>query len=185
LVSSAPSTEARVAAWVYGIANVLLYSTSGTYHVFAKTLRSRRIMQSLDHAMIYVLIAGSATPVCLLLVDGGLRWATLALMWGGALTGMLLALTALDRFRKVTFGMYLGLGWTGLLMVPALWPHPGWLAMVGVAGVLYTVGAILFGLQRPRLNPAWFGYHEVWHVLGVAAGALLFVVNLGVISGAG
>lgn len=181
LVSSAATTVALFAAWVYGIANVLLYTTSSTYHVFAKAPRTRRIMQSLDHAMIYVLIAGTFTPICLLALKGQLRWVLLAAMWTGTAVGVALALVALERFHKVTFAMYLVLGWGGLVALPGLLDRPGHLLLVATGGLLYTVGAILFALQRPRLHPQWFGYHEVWHLLGVAAGVLLFLVNLDLI----
>jgi hemolysin III len=182
LVRAAASTEATVAAWVYGLSSLLLYATSGTYHVFARSIRARRIMQRADHSMIYLLIAGSATPAGLLLMDGWARAALLGLMWAGAATGVVLKLVAFERLRKLGGALYIVLGWAGLLALPAFLAHPGALALMVAAGVLYTVGAILFAAGRPRLSPTWFGYHEVWHVLGVTAGALLFVMNLGLIS---
>lgn len=181
LVRSAQSTEAIVAAWVYGTTSVLLYATSGAYHVFARSPRARRIMQRADHSMIYVLIAGSATPAGLLLMDGWARAALLGLMWAGAATGVVLKLVAFERFAKLGAALYIVLGWVGLLALPALLARPGALALMVVGGVLYTGGAALFAAQRPRLSPRWFGYHEVWHTLGVTAGALVFVMNLGLI----
>ncbi len=184
LVRSAHSTETAVAAWVYGISALALYTTSGTYHVFARSPRARKIMQRADHSMIYLLIAGSATPALLLLMDGWARAALLALMWAGAATGIVLKLVAFERLNKLGAALYIVLGWAGLLALPALLRHPGALALIVVAGVLYTVGAALFAAGRPRLSPRWFGYHEVWHVLGTTAGVLLFVMNLGLIRGA-
>lgn len=181
LVRVAPTTRATVAAWVYGLASVLLYLTSSTYHVFARSPRARRVLQRADHSMIYVLIAGSFTPVALLLVDDPWRWVALALMWGGATTGVVLKLVAMERFERLGATLYIALGWAGLMALPALWQRPGTLALVVTGGALYTGGAILFFMQRPRLAPGWFGYHELWHAFGVAAGVVFFVVNLGLI----
>jgi hemolysin III len=185
LVSEASGAVAAVAAWIYGLAGVGLYLTSGTYHVFTRTERARRIMQRADHSMIYLLIAGSATPATLLLLDGWARTGVFALLWAGAATGVTLKLVAFDRFRRFGAALYIVLGWAGLLLLPAFIHRPRDLALMIAAGVLYTLGAVLFAAQRPRLSPRWFGYHEVWHTLGVAAGALLFALNLGLVRTAG
>lgn len=181
LVRSAESTEAAVAAWIYGVSSVLLYLTSGTYHVFARSARARRIMQRADHSMIYVLIAGSATPPILLLLDGWWRATVLGIMWTGAIAGIVLKLVAFERFAKIGAALYIVLGWAGILAFPALRERPLNLALFAAGGIIYTIGAALFAAGKPRLSPRWFGYHEVWHTFGVAAGALLFVSNLGVI----
>jgi len=182
LVRAAESTEATVAAWVYGVSALLLYTTSGTYHCFARSTRARRIMQRADHSMIYLLIAGSATPALILLMDGWPQAVLLGLMWAGAATGVVIKLVAFDRLKKLGGALYIILGWAGMLALPAFLAHPGALALMVAAGVLYTVGAALFAAGKPRLSPTWFGYHEMWHVMGVTAGILLFVMNLGLIS---
>lgn len=181
LVRSAASTEALVAAWIYGVSSCLLYLTSSTYHVFSRTPRARRIMQRADHSMIYVLIAGTFTPIAMLAVNGAYRWAVLGLVWAGAIGGVVLKLVAFDRSDKLGGVLYMGLGWAGLALLPTLVHRPELLLLIVAGGVLYTVGAILFSLGKPVLAPRWFGYHEVWHVFGVAAGAFLFVANLGLI----
>jgi hemolysin III len=89
---------------------------------------------------------------------------------------------ALDRYPKLVSGLYLTLGWAGLVAVPALVQRPALLALAVVGGVLYTVGAVLFALRWPRPIAVWFGYHEVWHVFGLAAGAAFFAMNLGLIA---
>lgn len=183
LVKEASSDQARVAAWVYGVASVLLYLTSSSYHVLARSPRARRIMQRADHSMIYVLIAGSFTPIAVLAVPSPWRWIVLAIMWAGAVGGVALKVFAMDRYPKTGAGLYIVLGWTGAVIFPALWHRPGTLALIAAGGVLYTVGAILFALRRPRLFPRWFGYHEMWHSLGIVAGVLLFVANLGLVRG--
>ena len=84
--------------------------------------------------------------------------------------------------RRLSVTLYLILGWAGVAVLPALSGHRLQMALVVVAGLLYTVGAILFLRQRPVLRPDWYGYHEFWHTIGVVAGALLFVVNLSLIA---
>lgn len=182
LVRNANTTEARIGAWIYGLTSLGLYATSSSYHVFARSPRARRIMQRADHTMIYFLIAGSFTPIALLALDGPIRVIALGTMWLGAIIGMLVKMVWFNRFRRFGFALYLILGWAGLLAFPALRSHPKTLLFIAAGGILYTVGAVLFALQRPRWNSSWFGYHELWHTFGIAAGALLFAANLGLVS---
>jgi hemolysin III len=132
--------------------------------------------------MIYVLIAGTYTPVCLLALEGSLRWVLLAIVWTGAIVGMALTLFALDRFAKLSWALYLVLGWAALLAIPQLLDRPGLLGLAIAGGVLYTVGAVLFALHRPGPAATWFGYHEYWHAFGIAAGVMFFAMNLGLIA---
>ena len=94
---------------------------------------------------------------------------------------MIFKLLAIERFPRFGNALYIVLGWAAVAALPALIHRPGMLALVAIGGVLYTGGAILFFLNRPKLSPTWFGYHEVWHAFGVIAGVLLFVVNLGLV----
>jgi hemolysin III len=181
IVSSAPTARAAAAAWVYAVAAVLLYLASSTYHVFARSPGARKIMQRIDHSMIYVLIAGSFTPAAVLAIHDPWRWPSLAVMWVGALTGVGLKVFGFDRFRKFGSALYILLGWAGLMAFPELVHRPAVLALIAGGGVLYTVGAVLFSMQRPRLSPRWFGYHEVWHTFVVTAGACMFAANLGLV----
>ena len=181
LVRSAATPRAVAAAWIYGGASVLLYLTSASYHVLATSLRARRVMQRADHSMIFVLIAATFTPTALLVLDGPWRWWSLAGMWLGAGTGIVIKVVALERSSKIGAVFYVGLGWAGLMAFPDLARRPATLVLFAAGGILYTVGAILFALNRPRLSPRWFGYHEVWHTFGVAAGALLYAGNLSLV----
>ncbi len=182
LVRVADSTEATVAAWIYGISAVLCYLASSSYHIAARTERARAFMQRLDHSMIYVLIAGTFTPVAILAMSGWWRWLLLAAMWAGAAVGIGLWVPRRPRLPRFGVALYLILGWGALAALPALIHRPAQLALIIAAGVLYTVGAILFLRRRPKLHAVWFGYHEFWHVMGVTAGALLFIVNLSLIA---
>lgn len=183
LVRSAGSVEATVAAWIYGLSSVLCYLTSSLYHMVARTERARALLRRADHSMIYVLIAGSFTPVCLLAMSGRWRWPLIGLVWLGALVGIGLSVPTQPRLPHFGIALYQILGWTGVAALPALARQgPGPVVLVATAGLLYTGGAILFGLKRPVLNPGWFGYHEFWHGIGIVAGALVFVVNLSLIA---
>jgi hemolysin III len=177
LVHVADSTLALVAAWTYGCATAALYFVSFSYHVLARSPRARRIMQRADHSMIFVLIAGSFTPAALLALHGPWRWWLLGGVWAIAFGGVALKCLALERFPRLGGGLYIALGWAGVVAAPALVRRPlvGSLFLLG--GILYTVGAALFASGRPRLNPRWFGYHEAWHTFVIAAGALMFVGN--------
>jgi len=184
LLADAHTSTGVIAAWVYGAAMIALYVTSSTYHVYARSPRARRIMKRLDHAMIYVLIAGTYTPVCLLALHGSARWALLGVAWAGALIGIAVTTLAHDRFPHAISALYIVLGWAALAVVPTLARRPDLLAVAVLGGVVYTVGAVLFALHWPRPEARWFGYHEFWHVCSLAAGLAFFVVNLRLIAGA-
>jgi hemolysin III len=182
LVRSAASLEATVAAWIYGVSSVLCYLTSSLYHMVARTERARALLRRADHSMIYVFIAGSFTPSCLLTMSGWWRWPLIGGVWAGALVGVGLSVPAQPRLHKFRVALYQILGWAGVATLPALAHNPVRVALVATAGLLYTGGAILFGLQRPVLHPGWFGYHEFWHSMVIVASALVFAVNLSLIS---
>jgi hemolysin III len=177
LVHVAHSALALVAAGTYGCATAALYFVSFSYHVLARGPRARRIMQRADHSMIFVLIAGSFTPAVLLALHGPARWGLLGAVWTIALGGVALKCFALERFPRLGGGLYIALGWAGVFAAPAFLRRPLIGALFLLGGILYTVGAALFASHRPRLNPAWFGYHEAWHTFVVAAGALMFAGN--------
>ena len=177
LVHAASNTSALVAAWVFGCSTGALYLASSAYHVLARGPRARRILQRVDHSMIFVLIAGSFTPVALLAMHGPWRWVLLGAVWGVALAGIALKCIALERFPRLGGGLYIALGWAGVVAAPALLHRPLIALLLGLGGIVYTVGAALFAAGRPRLSPRWFGYHEVWHTFVVAAGALMFAGN--------
>lgn len=182
LVEHAHGTEASIGAWVYGLTSIGLYAVSATYHVFARSPRVCAVMRRADHTMIYVLIAGTFTPVALVALHGPARYVALGIMWTGAVVGMVVKIVWIERFRKLGGALYIVLGWAGLMAFPALLARPGILLLIAAGGMLYTIGAVLFAMQRPRLKSSWFGYHEVWHTFGVSAGVLIFVANLSLVS---
>ena len=182
LVSIADTPREMAAAWIYGLAMVALYFVSSTYHVFAHGPRVRPVMRRLDHSMIFVLIAGTYTPVCLLALHGFWGWGLLAAVWAGAITGIVLKVAGLEKYRNISAPLYIILGWLAVIAVPELVKRPGLVALAFVGGVLYTVGAVLFALHRPGPQAKWFGYHEWWHTFVVAAGACFFALNAYIIA---
>ncbi len=169
-----PNGLPRVAVFVYVASLLALFSTSASYHLFTRTQRAQRTMRQLDHAMVYVLIAGTYTPVCLLALPRTIGIVFLIGIWCAALLGIALKITW--RAHKVSGAMYLIIGWAALIILPWAYHRAGFtsLLLFALGGIVYTVGAILFYLQRPQLRPLVFGYHEVWHVFTVVAVALQF-----------
>ncbi len=175
LVLAADSLRARLAVLVYALSLAAMFSTSAALHRLPWSPRARLRMDRLDRAMIYVLIAGSYTPVILLALRPGWRVAFLALVWTTAAVGIALVLVH-ARHRVVgvvRMVLYLALGWVSVLLLPELARTLGLgqLALAVVGGMLYTVGVVVLIRRRPDPNPRVFGYHEVWHACTVAASA--------------
>lgn len=174
LTLSTPSGVERVAVFVYVASLLALFSTSASYHLFTRTQRAQRTMRQLDHAMVYVLIAGTYTPVCLLALPRNIGIPFLITTWVAAGVGIVLKITW--RAPKTSGAMYLIIGWAAVVILPWSYHMAGFtsLLLFALGGIVYTVGAILFYLQRPQLKPLVFGFHEVWHVFTVVAVILQF-----------
>jgi hemolysin III len=156
-----------------------LFGISALYHrINWRTLSARRRMRQLDHSMIFVLIAGSYTPFAMLALHGPLSTAILVAVWAGALAGVVLSLAWIGAPKWLWAMLYVGLGWILLAAMPELAAAVGigGLTLVALGGVLYTLGAVVYSLQRPDPAPAVFGYHEVFHALVIIAAALQFAV---------
>jgi hemolysin III len=170
LVLLASDARARVAASIYALTLTGLFGVSAAYHLGDWTPAGHRRMQRLDHSMIFVLIAGTYTPFCLLVLQGALATVVLAAVWAGAVIGVATKLHRVDL--HVTSGiMYVGLGWLVVVSFPALLrgldtPET---VLVVAGGVLYSIGALALATKRPNPWPRTFGYHEVWHAATIAA----------------
>ncbi|MEX1143113.1 MAG: hemolysin III family protein [Thermoleophilaceae bacterium] len=179
LVVTAPPGRATVAAAVYAACVALLFGTSALYHrITWRTTAARRWMRRLDHSAIFLLIAGTYTPFALLVLEGTLADVVLAVVWAGALGGIVLKLLWIDAPKWLAALVYVLLGWVALAVVPDLVGELGITAsaMVGLGGLFYTVGAIVYARGRPDPVPSVFGYHEVFHALVIAAAALQYAV---------
>ena len=176
LVVAAESGRPRLAAAIYAFGLAGLLGTSALYHRVTWAPRARMWMRRLDHSMIFVLIAATATPVALLVLDDPLRTVLLALAWGGAGAGVLLSLLWPGAPKWVNAITYVGVGWSGVVALPNLAAeHVGALVLIGVGGLLYSIGAVVYAAGRPEPWPGTFGYHEVFHALVTVAAALHFV----------
>jgi len=182
LVLLAPGPRARTAALVYGFSLVALFSVSALYHRPAWSPRALLWMRRLDHSAIFLLIAGTFTPMCLLLGDAFAR-TMLAVVWAGAGLGILRALLWPRAPRGVATALYLLLGWAAVPLAPAMYRAlgPGSMALLAAGGLLYSVGAVIYATRRPDPFPRVFGYHEVFHALVIAAAGLHYAVAAGAV----
>jgi len=176
LVCLAPSGDARVAAAVYAVSVALLFGTSAALHRGTWSPRAEQWMTGLDHSMIFLLIAGTYTPFAVLLLSGSTRALALSLVWGGAVLGITLRLLLGSR-RWLFTGLYLALGWVALGFLPQLARAGGAvvIALILLGGLFYSVGAVVYATRRPRLSERWFGFHELFHALTLAAFAAHYV----------
>jgi hemolysin III len=171
LVVAAPSGPARVATAFYSFSLVGLFAASSAYHGLNWSQPALGRMRSLDHSMIFVLIAGTYTAFGVLALRVLWRLLVLAVVWTGALAGITIKLVKSDRLSSVADALYIALGWTGIAALPQVLSDRGALpvALIVAGGLMYTVGALVLLRRRPDPNPDVFGYHEVWHALVVAA----------------
>jgi hemolysin III len=178
LILAASGGRERLAASIYAGAVSALLGTSALYHRVTWRPAARRWMRRLDHSMIFVLIAGTYTPVALLALHGTLAKAILIVLWAGALGGVIFKLLWIDAPKWLFAGVYIALGLVTAAVIGELPSAIGWLGLAGLVtgGVLYTLGAIVYATQRPDPVPKVFGYHEVFHALVLAAASLHYAV---------
>jgi len=178
LVIWSQGVSAHIAAILFALSLAGLFGTSATYHsgTWSPAIRSR--LQRLDHAMIFVLIAGSYTPITLLALQPTWGISLLVTVWTVAVVGVTLALLRFGALRRAGGYLYIGLGWAVVLALPAVMQSLGTLelTLLFAGGLLYTLGAIGLRLQWPNPRPATFGYHEAWHAMTVAAAGCHFAL---------
>jgi hemolysin III len=163
---------------IYGASLVVLYLASTLYHSLPVAPHHVERLRAVDQAAIYGLIAGTYTPICLITLRGGWGWSLLGIVWGIGLTGAALRLAWRGFPEWLSFALYLGMGWLAVVAVVPLFqalsgPGVAWLFF---GGLLYTVGAAVLALDRPRLWPGRFGSHDLWHVFVLAGSACHFVM---------
>ncbi|HEY1739446.1 MAG TPA: hemolysin III family protein [Acidimicrobiia bacterium] len=180
LIVAGSHASSYVAAALYGASMALLFGASAAYHRGKWTPRVRAFMQRLDHAMIFVLIAGTYTPITLLALRPGWGITLLAIVWTIAAIGVTLTIVLWNWTDRHAGVLYIAFGWLAVVALPVIvhsltTPE---LILMGAGGVLYTLGAIGFGREWPTLRPRTFGYHEAWHVMTVAAAACHYTMIL-------
>ena len=178
LIVSRGDALKQLSVGIYGVSLVLLFSASAIYHLVRGGEAAERRLRKFDHAAIYVLIAGTYTPICLNFFSGLLQWGFLALIWGMALAGVVVKLFVINAPRWVTAGIYLVMGWMAVLVIKpmlAVVPTGGLLWMLA-GGLLYTVGAVIYITKKLDFIPGVFGFHEVWHVFVTLAALCHFIM---------
>lgn len=177
LVVLADGALATFSSWVYAAALAAMFGASALYHRFPWQSAARRLWaRRLDHSMIFVFIAGTYTPFALLSFEGRVRWTVLVTVWVGAVLGLTLELVWIDSPRWLSAVAYLAVGWVGVLAIPQLFAVGIAAAvLLVVGGGLYTVGALVYASQWPNPFPRTLGFHEIFHLLVVAAAVTQFV----------
>jgi hemolysin III len=183
LVALAPSPPARLAALVYALSLFAMFAVSALYHrpTWAPAARAR--MRRLDHATIFLLIAGTFTPFAVLGLGGAQATTLLAIAWGGALLGLLQSLFWVHAPKPLTAALYLAMGWAISPYFRELHAALGARALMLLlaGGVAYSLGALVYALRRPNPFPRTFGYHEVFHALVIVASVCHFAAVLGMV----
>ena len=178
LVLLSKGVSAHVGSAIFAVSLVGLFGVSAFYHTvnWAPDVKAR--WRRMDHAMIFVLIAGSYTPITLLALQPAWGISLLAIVWTVAVVGVTLALTRFGALHRIGGYLYIGMGWIVVIALPAVVTSlsPSELGLLFAGGLLYTVGAIGLRLNRPNPRPLVFGYHEVWHAMTVAAAACHFTL---------
>ncbi len=185
LVLLADGATARLACAVYAVTAALLFGISAVYHRGNWSPAVHARLQRLDHANIFLIIAGTYTPFALLVLPAPTGSRLLWTVWAGALLGVLFRVLWLSAPRWLYVPLYLVLGWVAALLLPQLQEHGGSsvVVLLIVGGVLYSVGGLVYGLRRPNPSPRFFGFHEVFHALTVAGFTVQYVaVSLAVYS---
>jgi hemolysin III len=182
LVLRATGSREVIAAVTYWLALSSQFGVSAAYHLGMWSEVGRERMRTLDHATIFVLIAGTYTPFCLLVLHGVAAIVVLVIVWTGAAVGIAMKVYRVD-LHVVSGFLYLGLGWVAVIVFPALVRELSTteLALMIAGGLLYSAGALVLALHRPNPSPRTFGYHEVWHTATIGAAACLYAAILSVL----
>jgi hemolysin III len=177
------STPAKIISLtIYGISLIFLFSASATYHMVRVKDKALEIFRKVDHAAIYVLIAGTYTPFCINAFEGFWKWGMLSIIWSLAVIGIVVKIFYIKAPRWLSAGIYVIMGWISVgaagEMLSAL---PTWVfAWLLAGGIIYTLGAVVYATKIFNFKPGVFGFHEVWHIFVLLAAAAHFVAVMGV-----
>lgn len=170
LIIVAPTTDVRVSASIYTATAALLFGVSAIYHRGRWSERTQKVLKRLDHANIFLIIAGTYTPFAILLLPPGQAALLLTLVWVGALLGVAFRVLWVGAPRWLYVPLYLAMGWAAVFWLPQFATHGGAavVTLIIVGGLAYTIGAVVYGVKRPNPSPRWFGFHEVFHSFTLA-----------------
>lgn len=175
LIALADTTKARVACAIFAVTACLLFGVSGVYHRGNWGPRGEAVLRRLDHANIFLIIAGTYTPLTMLLLPDSTGRTLLWAIWGAAVAGIAFRVFWVGAPRWLYTPCYIAMGWAAVFFLPDFMRTGGIvvLVLIIVGGLLYSAGGVIYGLKRPNPSPRWFGFHEVFHSLTLAA----FVVH--------
>ena len=185
MISLARTLRTGLALGVFALSLTTMFGISALYHRPTWGPEARKLMRKLDHCGIFLLIAGTYTPVCLLVLPEAIGLYLLKAVWLGAGAGILQSIFWVHAPKPVTAGICIALGWFVVKDFGVLWQHLGstGCALLFLGGLFYTAGAIAYGSRRPNPVPGVFGYHEVFHALVVAAAISHYAMILRVARG--
>lgn len=178
ILAARPDVAKQLTVGVFAGTSLLLFGTSATYHIGRWDARVAAALRRVDHANIYVMIAGTYTPICYNLLGGWVRPALLIAIWTLAVAGVALVTQSVRLPDWAVATIYVGMGWLGVAAAPGIAGAvgAGGVVMLVAAGALYSIGAAAYASKRPRLWSRVFGYHEVFHLFTVLASAMFFAM---------
>jgi hemolysin III len=184
VVFQAQTLEMRIAFIVYLFTAVNLFTVSATYHIGRWSVPVKTTLRRVDHLNIFLIIAGTYTPLAVALLDWDFAKTLLIIIWSAAIIGVAVSLIWPHAPRWISVPLYLAMGWVSIFYVPAMAKDGGLVPviLIAIGGLLYSAGAIIYGLKKPNISLKWFGFHELFHSFTVAAFAVHFVaVTLAVV----
>lgn len=156
----------KIAFLVYGISVILMFLSSAVYHTLNVQTKTEELFRMFDHFLIYVVIAGTYTPICMIVLEGAWQWGMLLGIWLFALAGILKKTFWMSAPRWFSTVIYLLMGWVSVIILPIVWrvlPH-GFVYWIAIGGLFYTAGAVIYAIRKPNPIPGAFGFHEIWHL---------------------
>jgi len=171
---------AAIGSLVFGLALLAMYTVSSLYHSVPWSTRWKTRLQRVDHSMIFLLVAGTFTPIAIAILDGAFLILALALVWSVALTGILLKVVLPNVKTSLSVTLQMVMGWSALILMPWVLSRlgVGALVLIALGGICYTTGMVIFTAKRPKLFPRTFSYHELFHVLVIAGSTFHFLAVL-------
>ncbi|MGN8225593.1 PAQR family membrane homeostasis protein TrhA [Gracilimonas sp. BCB1] len=165
--TAAESPTGHIVAYlVYGISVILMFLSSAIYHTLNVQNNIEEFFRMVDHYLIYIVIAGTYTPLCAIALEGAWQWGMLLGIWLFALAGILKKTFWMNAPRWFSTVIYLFMGWASVIILPMVWkllPH-AFVYWIAIGGLFYTVGAVIYGIKKPNPIPNAFGFHEIWHL---------------------
>jgi hemolysin III len=175
LLVAADSTAIRWAVGIFMVTSVALFATSATYHIGRWVPSTKAMLRRADHSNIFLIIAGTYTPLAIILLPPADARTLLTIVWSGALAGVLIRNFWLTAPRWIYVPIYIALGWAAVFYIPQFAASGALvLSLIVAGGVLYTIGAVVYATKWPQISDTWFGFHEMFHSFTIAAFASHF-----------